>query len=146
MNWRWSTFSELSLEELYDVMRLRQEVFVVEQECPYLDADGLDATAMHLLGYDSRGLIAYARVLPKGVRYDEPCISRVVTAQRARRTGLGRELMAECLQRSQTHHGPVAIRISAQAYLQRFYEDLGFHCTGKEYLEDGIPHKEMLRF
>lgn len=145
MNWLWRTFSELSLDELYEVMRLRQEVFVVEQECPYLDADGLDSDAMHLLGYDDDGLAAYARVLPQGARYPEPCISRVVTAQRARRIGLGKLLMTECLWRCEERYGNVHIRISAQAYLQIFYEEFGFSCTGKEYLEDGIPHKEMLK-
>lgn len=141
MQWTWRTFDELTKAELYAVMRLRQEVFVVEQDCPYLDADGLDQGAMHLLGMDADGLAAYARVLPPGARYDECCISRVVTAQRTRRTGLGRTLMAECL----AHCGSAPIRISAQAYLQKFYEEMGFRCTRKEYLEDGIPHKEMLR-
>ncbi|MCF8258857.1 MAG: GNAT family N-acetyltransferase [Flavobacteriales bacterium] len=145
MDWRWHTYEDLSKDELYDAMRLRQEVFVVEQECPYLDADGRDRGNHHLLGYDDLGIAVYARVLRPGALYPEVCISRVVSAPRVRRTGAGRLLMKECLVRVQETYGPVPIRISAQAYLQAFYESFGFGCTGKEYLEDGIPHKEMLR-
>ncbi len=145
MRWVWCSFDELTKEQLYAAMRLRQEVFVVEQECPYLDADGRDLGNLHLLGYDREGLVAYSRVLHPGVLYPEVCISRVVSAPRVRRTGVGRMLMSECLNRVEQHFGKVPIRISAQAYLQKFYESFGFHCTGKEYLEDGIPHKEMLR-
>jgi len=145
MIWHWRTFDELTKDELYAAMRLRQEVFVVEQECPYLDADGRDQGNHHLLGLDEAGLAAYSRVLRPGVLYTEICISRVVTAPRLRRTGIGRSLMAECLTRVATHYGNVPIRISAQSYLQGFYESFGFRCTGKEYLEDGIPHKEMLK-
>jgi len=145
MIWRWRTFDELTKDELYAAMRLRQEVFVVEQECPYLDADGRDHGNHHLLGFDDAGLAAYARVLRPGVLYPEVCISRVVTAPRLRRTGMGRLLMTECLKCVAAHYGSVPIRISAQAYLQGFYASFGFQCTGKGYLEDGIPHKEMLR-
>jgi len=145
MNWNWRQFDDLTKTELYDAMQLRQMVFVVEQECPYLDADGRDAGNRHLLGYDDDGLAAYARVLAPGVVYTEVCISRVVSAPRLRRTGVGRQLMSECISRIHAHYGDVAIRISAQAYLQAFYESFGFRITGKEYLEDGIPHKEMLR-
>jgi ElaA protein len=145
MIWRWRTFDELTKDELYAAMRLRQEVFVVEQECPYLDADGRDHGNHHLLGFDDAGLAAYARVLRPGVLYPEVCISRVVTAPRLRRTGMGRLLMTECLKCVAANYGSVPIRISAQAYLQGFYASFGFQCTGKEYLEDGIPHKEMLR-
>lgn len=145
MRWEWCHFDELSKTQLYDAMQLRQVVFVVEQECPYLDADGRDQGNHHLLGYDADGLAAYARVLAPGVLYDEVCISRVVTAPRLRRTGIGRALMTVCIEQIERLYGKVPIRISAQAYLQVFYESLGFITTGKEYLEDGIPHKEMLR-
>jgi ElaA protein len=120
-------------------------VFEAEQECPYLDADGRDAGNFHLLGYDAQGLVAYARVLAPGVNSAEVCISRVVTSPRVRRQGFGRLLMLECLARIERQYGRVPIRISAQAYLQDFYESFAFQTTGKEYLEDGIPHKEMLR-
>lgn len=145
MQWVWRTYDDLTKDELYAAMRLRQEVFVVEQNCPYLDADGRDEGNHHLLGYDRKELVAYARVLRPGVLYREVCISRVVTAPKVRRTGVGWLLMTECLRRLEDHYGLVTVRISAQAYLQQFYESFGFRCTGKEYLEDGIPHKEMLR-
>jgi ElaA protein len=145
MRWVWCHSDDLTKVQLYDAMQLRQLVFVVEQECPYLDADGRDQGNHHLLGYDDAGLAAYARVLAPGVLYDEVCISRVVSAPRIRRKGVGRVLMQECLSRIAEHYGQVPIRISAQAYLQRFYESFRFMTTGKEYLEDGIPHKEMLR-
>ena len=145
MHWRYLHFDELTKTELYAAMQLRQEVFVVEQECPYLDADGRDVVNHHLLGYDAQGLIAYARVLAPGVNYAEVCISRVVTSPRVRRQGVGRLLMLECLARVKWQYGQVPIRISAQAYLQDFYESFAFQTTGKEYLEDGIPHMEMLR-
>lgn len=145
MRWKWLHFDELGREELYAIMRLRQEVFVVEQNCPYLDADGRDIGNYHLMGMDGEVLMAYARVLHPGVLYPEVCISRVVSAPSVRGTGMGRELMRECLSRVTAHFGDVPVRISAQSYLQAFYESFGFRCTGKEYLEDGIPHKEMLR-
>ncbi len=144
MHWHYLHFDELTKIQLYEAMQLRQEVFVVEQECPYLDADGRDAGNFHLLGYDAFGLVAYARVLAPGVNYAEVCISRVVTSPRVRRQGYGRLLMLECLARVKWQYGQVPIRISAQAYLQDFYESFAFQTTGKEYLEDGIPHKEML--
>lgn len=145
MIWNWRHFDALTKTELYDAMQLRQMVFVVEQECPYLDADGRDAGNHHVLGYDNQELVAYARVLAPGVVYAEVCISRVVSAPSMRRAGVGRLLMSECLKRIHAHYGDVAIRISAQAYLLAFYESFGFVATGKSYLEDGIPHEEMLR-
>ncbi len=145
MIWKYLHFDELTITELYEAMQLRQEVFVVEQECPYLDADGRDVGNYHLLGYDALGLVAYARVLAPGVNYAEVCISRVVTSPRVRRQGVGRLLMQECLECINRQYGQVHIRISAQAYLQDFYESFDFRTAGKEYLEDGIPHKEMLR-
>lgn len=145
MKWFWKSFDELTNTELYQLLRLRQEVFVVEQDCPYLDTDGIDYVAYHLMGFDKAGMAAYARILDPGVRYEEVCISRVVTAQRIRRAGAGRLLMSESIARIEAHYGNVPIRISAQAYLQDFYESFGFETTGKEYLEDDIPHKEMLR-
>lgn len=145
MTWLWLSFAEMTSEQLYEVLRLRQEVFVVEQKCPYLDADGLDGLAMHLMAFDNVGLVAYARVLPPGVRYAEPAIGRALTAMRVRRTGIGREMMRRCIAQCTAHFGKSDIRISAQTYLKSFYESFGFSGTGKEYLEDDIPHMEMLR-
>ncbi|MEQ8704076.1 MAG: GNAT family N-acetyltransferase [Phaeodactylibacter sp.] len=139
-------FDKLSLQELYDSMALRQEVFVVEQDCPYLDADGKDSGGHHLLGYDDKGvLIAYARLLPPGISYpDYASIGRVVTSPAARRTGAGKQLMRESIDWCRRLYGDVSIKISAQVYLTRFYESFGFKQVGAEYLEDDIPHIGMV--
>ncbi len=139
-------FYELSLKELYDIMALRQEVFVVEQECPYLDADGQDQSSWHLMGFDENGkLIAYARLIPKGISYKKyPSFGRVATAQTRRGTGVGRELMEQTLAWMKKLFPGEDIKISAQCYLEKFYVSLGFEIVGEEYLEDGIPHFPML--
>lgn len=144
MDWAWSRFAELGVDNLYDALALRCEVFIVEQ-APYLDPDGLDRMSWHLLGRDDGALRAYLRVVDPGYKYDEPSIGRVVCARDQRGRGLGRELM----RRGLDHCGAVwpgrAIRISAQAHLQPFYAGLGFEPVGGVYDEDGIPHIEMLR-
>jgi ElaA protein len=141
-------WSELTRDELYALMALRQEVFVVEQRCAYLDADGYDPRASHLwaTGEDPSYPVAYCRVFPAGVKYPEASIGRVVSAGSARRTGAGRRIMAEVLRRMDLAAGGTAsVRISAQSYLQRFYEGFGFRVVSAPYLEDDIPHVEMLR-
>jgi ElaA protein len=145
--WRHARYHDLTIDELYRVLALRQEVFVVEQACPYLDADGRDRDATHLWTDDADGArtLAYARLFAPGVRYVEACIGRVVTAPSTRRSGLGRALMHEAIARLHAAHGAVAIRIGAQRYLERFYGELGFVTASPEYLEDGIPHVEMVR-
>ena len=143
--WRWARFGELGVDNLYDALQLRCRVFVLEQG-PYLDPDGLDRQAWHLLGRDAQGaLIAYLRLVDPGARYDEPSIGRVITAPQARGSGLGRALMAEGVAGCEHHWPGRAIRISAQAHLERFYGALGFVRVGDDYLEDHIPHLEMLR-
>jgi len=139
-------FDALTVYELYDIMALRQEVFVVEQNCPYLDADGKDVSSWHLMGRDTQGrLVAYARLLPPGVGYEAyASIGRVVSAPSVRRLGLGRLLMAHSMAWCTKVFGSKPIKISAQAYLKTFYESFGFHHTGEEYLEDGIPHIAMI--
>ena len=138
-------FYSLNLEQLYDIMRLRQQVFVVEQDCPYLDADGIDQDSLHVMGYQNEELVAYTRLVPKGISYDNyASIGRVITTQAIRGKGIGKELMEVSIQQLFQHFGKQTIKISAQSYLLRFYEDLGFHSTGKEYLEDNIPHTAML--
>ncbi len=145
MRWHAAPFAELSIDELYESLALRQRVFVVEQSCPFFDCDGKDRAALHLLGRDDGGsLLAYARLLPPGVGYGEAAISRVVTAPEVRRSGFGRALMREAIARTRSAFGPGPIRIGAQRYLERFYGDLGFHVAGEPYVEDGIPHVEML--
>lgn len=145
MNWAWCRFAGLGVDNLYDALALRCRVFVLEQG-PYLDPDGLDRCAWHLLGRDEAGLLqAYLRVVDPGHKYAEPSPGRVLTAPERRGTGLGRTLMAEGLARCAQAWPGRALRISAQAHLQRFYGDFGFRPVGEIYLEDDIAHIEMLR-
>lgn len=140
------TFQALSLQELYDVMVLRQAVFVVEQNCPYLDADGRDQVSHHLMGWLAGELVAYVRILPKGTIYESyPAIGRVITGQTIRGKGKGMELMQQAIAISEQLYPHQAIKLSAQAHLQRFYSSLGFVVVGEGYLEDGIPHIAMIR-
>ena len=144
MNWTWQRFHDLGVDNLHDALQLRSRVFILEQG-PYLDVDGHDRVSWHLLGRDGTGTLrAYLRVVDPGVKFDEPSIGRVVTAPEVRGTGLGRTLMRQGLAGCARHWPGQAIRISAQARLQRFYVGLGFSPTSDDYLEDGIPHLEML--
>lgn len=138
-------FEELSLEELYNFMALRLEVFAVEQNCPYQDADGKDQAAWHVMGKEEAGqIMAYARLIPQGVAYAEyVSIGRVVNHASMRGKGTGRALMEHSLQFIEALWPGQAIKISAQAYLVDFYTSLGFKAYGGTYLEDGIPHVEM---
>lgn len=146
LNWICKTFDDLNNNELYDLMVLRQEVFVVEQNCAYLDADGKDKYSYHVLGYDETGKpAACARIVYPGVSYKEVSIGRVASALLHRRTGVGKELMNETIKAIENIYGNVPVRISAQTYLVKFYSEFGFASTGKEYMEDGIPHTEMLK-
>jgi ElaA protein len=145
ITWQWTRFEGLSLQALYEVLALRQKVFVLEQG-PYLDADGLDQHSWHLLGRDDSGeLLLYLRVVDPGLKYDEPSIGRVVIDKSLRGTGLGRVMMAEAIRRCDHAWPGRANRISAQAHLARFYGEFGFAPVGEPYLEDTIPHQEMLR-
>jgi ElaA protein len=139
-------FKDLSLEELYEIGRLRQEVFVLEQNCPYVDFDGKDQYCFHLMVLDQNGqLQAYSRLVPQGISYSEDIsIGRVVNSKAVRGTGIGRLLMEKSIESCFEIWGKRKIRISAQTYLLDFYQSLGFESTGKEYLEDDIPHTEML--
>ncbi|MFV8783761.1 GNAT family N-acetyltransferase [Microbulbifer sp. SA54] len=147
-SFRWSTFDQLSAAELYEILRIRQEVFVVEQDCAYQDADGKDQCAWHLACWDytteSPTLLAYLRVVFPGKKYPEPSIGRVLTTHSARGTGLGRELMRTAIENTQREYPESPIRISAQLYLEKFYTDLGFEQVSEPYDEDGIPHIEMV--
>ena len=149
MFWQWSRFSELTPEDLYAVVRLREAVFIVEQNCPYPDADGRDPNAWHLLGWvqgsTRRSLVAYARLFEPGVRYDEGSIGRVVTAPEVRGTGVGKALMAEALRRIESLAPGQPIKIAAQRRLEDFYLGLGFRTVSAPYEEDGIIHVDMLR-
>lgn len=145
LQWTWSRFADLGVDALYDALALRCRVFILEQG-PYLDPDGLDRSAWHLLGRDAGGTLqAYLRVVDPGAKYDEPSIGRVITAPEARGTGVGHALVAEGVAGCVRHWPGCAIRISAQAHLQRYYGAHGFVTVGEPYLEDGIPHVAMCR-
>ncbi|MBK6930289.1 MAG: GNAT family N-acetyltransferase [Saprospirales bacterium] len=139
-------FAQLTVAELYEIMALRQEVFIVEQNCPYLDADGKDLFAWHVCGRDEGGkLLAYTRLLPAGISYAHyPSIGRVVSSPARRGAGAGKELLQRSIDLCRHLFGPAPIKIGAQTYLLRFYEGFGFRSTGEEYLEDGIPHTKMV--
>jgi ElaA protein len=148
--WQWLAFDALTTPQLYAVLQLRSAVFVVEQNCVFQDMDGLDAQALHLLGVREPAagpptLVAYVRCFPAGVVFAEASIGRVVTLPAARGGGLGHALMAQAITSLQGQWGLQPIRIGAQAHLQAFYEQHGFADVGKPYMEDGIPHIEMLR-
>lgn len=139
-------FYELSLDELYAILALRQEVFIVEQNCPFLDADGKDQTALHLMLFDKEdNLIAYTRLFDKDLYYEGyTSIGRVVTSPKARGGGIGRVLMEKSIEKVLDLFGQTPIKIGAQKYLEKFYQSLGFELTGNDYIEDGIPHTYMI--
>lgn len=143
--WDWYCFAELDTDTLYQLLALRTEVFVVEQNCPYQDMDGLDQQAWHLCGVQGTELTAYLRLLAPGVKYPEAAIGRVIVDAEQRNGGLGRELMEQGIQAAERYHPGMGIRLSAQSHLQNFYNSLGFQAEGDEYLEDNIPHVEMFR-
>lgn len=148
LTFRWSTFNQLSPTDLYEILSVRQQVFVVEQDCAYQDVDGKDQCAWHLTCWDesaeSSVLLAYLRVVHPGEKYPEPSIGRVLTTEAARGTGLGKELMRRAIEQTRREYPQAPIRISAQLYLKKFYADLGFEPVSEPYDEDGIPHIEMV--
>jgi ElaA protein len=148
IEWQWKSFEELSQFDLYEVIGLRENVFVVEQKVIYQDADGYDQAGHHLLGWkkiegESR-LVAYLRVIPPGVKFAERSIGRVITAPSIRGTGVGIELVQLGLEKIREHWGDSPVRICAQAHLQDFYGKFGFRSEGSEYSEFGTPHIEMV--
>ncbi|MFT7344532.1 MAG: ElaA protein [Lentimonas sp.] len=145
LNWKVKRFDELSLDEFHDVIQLRIQVFVVEQDCPYQDLDGLDKKTHHVLGTDDKGnILATARILPPGLSYPQIAIGRVVVDERLRKSGQGHELMKQTLGFIEQLYGKNDLILSAQKHLEKYYEAHGFLSTGKEYLEDGIPHVQMI--
>lgn len=138
-------FNALTTTELYDILKLRIEVFCVEQNCPYQDADGKDQQSYHLMLYNNKQLIAYSRLLPEGLSYTGyAAIGRVVTSPLVRKTGIGKLLMEKSLEQVKIIFGNIPVKIGAQTYLLKFYESFGFKSTGEEYLEDGIAHTKMV--
>jgi ElaA protein len=138
-------FNELSLAELYNLLKLRSEVFVVEQNCVYLDVDGKDEKAFHLLGTFGEELVAYVRIFKPGDYFEEASIGRVLIKQNYRDRKWGYDLMHEAIRVTKAELNQTNITISAQCYLQKFYENVGFVQTSEMYLEDDIPHIEMKR-
>ena len=143
--WKIKSFEELSIHELYEILKVRQEVFVVEQTCYYLDADGYDQKALHLFAEKEGKVVAYCRIFSQGIKYPETSIGRVLTNTKYRNLKLGKTLINIALQAIETHFKTSECRISAQDYLLEFYKSFGFEDTGKKYLEDDIPHTEMVR-
>ena len=139
------TFTELTTQQLYELLQLRSEVFVVEQDCVYQDIDGKDQNALHVLGYKNNTLVAYTRIFKPGDYFDEASIGRVVVKQSERQHKYGYDIMNASITAIKAYYNKTEIKISAQVYLKRFYNNLDFKEIGEEYLEDGIPHIAMLR-
>ncbi len=146
ITWKFKAFNKLTIDELYAMMVIRQEVFILEQDCPYMDADGKDQKSHHLLGYDADGdLVAHLRLVAPGISYTEMSFGRIVTSDKVRGKGVGKQLMQEGIRQGELLYGKQPNRISAQSYLIPFYSTFGFAVVGEEYLEDDIPHTEMVR-
>ena len=145
ITWTIKKFDELSVKELYIILQLRSEVFVVEQNCVFQDMDDKDQSSYHLMGWENNILIAYTRLVPPGIVYQFPSIGRVITSQSARGTGIGKHLMERSIEETEKLFGKVPIKIGAQVYLKEFYNSFGFKQSGDIYDEDGIDHIEMIR-
>ncbi|PZD94002.1 GNAT family N-acetyltransferase [Paenibacillus sambharensis] len=145
MDWSIKHYDELTKSELYRILQERTQVFVVEQNCPYQEVDGKDLASYHLYQSDEAGrIIAYLRILPAGVSYAEASLGRVLVAEDYRRKGIASELVGKALHYVRHELNEPAVRISAQAHLEGFYQSFGFKTTSQPYLEDGIPHINML--
>jgi ElaA protein len=148
LRWQWSRLPGLAACELYAILAARQQVFTVEQHCAFQDADGHDLAAWHLAGWtadgDAPALAAYLRVIDPGAKYDVPSIGRVLTVPPWRRIGLGRVVMKEGIERCRAQWPGLPIRLAAQKRLEAFYASLGFRAASEDYVEDGIPHVDML--
>ena len=138
------TFSELDTEDLYQILRLRSEVFVVEQDCVYQDIDNKDQNAIHLYYKENYQIVAYTRIFKAGDYYENPCIGRVVVSKKNRGNDLGKKIMIDSMEYIKQNIKGEKIELSAQKYLDKFYKDLGFYKIGEDYLEDGIPHQRMI--
>lgn len=138
-------FSELSIEELYQILRLRSEVFVVEQDCVYQDLDNKDQISVHIFIKDKNEIVAYTRIFKSGDYYKNPSIGRVVVSKKDRGKELGKKIMISSIDYIQENLKGDKIELSAQKYLDKFYKDLDFYKIGEDYLEDGIPHQRMIK-
>lgn len=138
-------FSELNLTELYNILQLRSEVFVVEQDCVYQDIDGKDQEALHVIGYKNKEIVAYTRCFKPGYYFEEAAIGRVVVKESERKFGYGHQIMNASDKAIKDYYQTSSIKLSAQQYLIKFYESHGYQTTGEGYLEDGIPHIAMIK-
>ena len=138
-------FEALTTNELYAILKLRSEVFVVEQDCVYQDLDDKDKKALHVLGWFDKTIVAYTRVFDINLYFDEASIGRVVVNQKYRSKGFGKDIMEASIIAIKSHYNQTKIKISAQTYLIKFYKEIGFKERGKPYLEDGIPHTVMIK-
>lgn len=143
--WKVRTFQELTVPELYKILKARCDVFIVEQNCPYPDLDDYDQKSLHLWAEIDGEILAYCRLFNFGIKYKECSIGRVLTTEKARGRNIGKQLMSYAVEVIETRFKTSQIRISAQDYLLNFYQQFGFEDTGKKYLEDNIPHTEMFR-
>lgn len=143
MEWRIKTFSELTLRELYDILRMRSKIFVAEQQCVYIDVDGADLSAWQIFAYDGDRLAASMRVLPRGVAFETLAMGRVAVAQTFRGRGLAREMMERAISFAQKELGESSVTLSAQLYLTEFYRSLGFSEISEPYDDEGIAHVDM---
>lgn len=144
MNWKIKKFNELNIEEIYKILALRNEIFIVEQECPYLDCDDKDLNSYHLFLRENGEIVSYLRILEKGVSYDEISIGRVAVKKSYRGKGISRKMMLQAIEFIENNLYENTIKIQAQAYLLDFYSSLGFKAVSEEYLEDNIPHIDMI--
>ena len=143
--WKIKSFEEITTSELYEIIKARVDVFVVEQNCPYHDLDGYDQKAVHIWAEQNESVLAYCRIFNTGIKYSETSIGRVLTTENARGKSLGKQLIQYAVETIENRFHTSEIRISAQDYLLKFYSEFGFEVTGKKYLEDDIPHTEMCR-
>ena len=144
ITWTYKSFNELTAMELYDILQLRCEVFIVEQNCVYLDIDGKDKKSMHLMAWQGNELVAYTRLVPPGISFEEASIGRVITSPRYRGLGIGIALIEKSITHTLTTYHTHKIKIGAQLYLQKFYTGFGFEQCSETYIEDGIPHIDMI--
>jgi len=146
IKWSIKGFYELSNDELYDILALRAQIFILEQFCPYVDPDNTDKQALHLFSKDHTGqILAYSRILEPGIHYPEASIGRIITSPDARGKGYGKMLMIKSIEAVREKYGAINIKIGAQSYLEKFYAKHGFKKEGDVYLEDNIPHYKMVR-
>ena len=142
--WQLKKFEKLELEELYQILKNRVDIFVVEQKCAYPEIDGIDPKCYHLFKKDQAEIVAYARLVPKGVLYDQPAIGRIIVNQAYRKHGYGRELIDQAIKIITEDWEEPEIKLQGQTYLRNFYQSFGFKEISEPYLEDGIPHVDMI--